>query len=376
MFERIHAMLVKEFIQIFRDPKMRGLLFLVPILQILIFGNAARTDVRDVATALYDLDNTSQSRDLTRAFTYSGYFEVKHAVADAVQLRDVIDRSSVTMALRFDRGFGRDLAGGRTADFQLIADGSDSNTAQIAISYANSIAETYSMRLLEDRARQLPGSAGAFPSVSLRNRTWFNENLESKNYYIPGVIALMVTITTLMLSALSIVREKEIGTIEQLIVSPIKPYELIIGKLVPFGVLALVNMVLITLTAELVFKVPFRGSIALLFVSTVVFLLTSLGVGLFISTISSTQQEAVMATFLFFMPANLLSGFMFPLQNMPQIIQYVTYLNPLRYYLTILRGVFLKGVGIEILWPEILILFIMGVAILAVSSLRFHKRLG
>lgn len=376
MFERIHSMLVKEFIQIFRDPKMRGLLFIVPIVQILVFGNAARTDVRNVSTALYDLDNTPQTRDLTRAFTYSGYFQVTYAVGDDRQLRDVIDHSYATMALRFNRGFGRDLAGGRTAEFQLIADGSDSNTAQIAIGYAGTIAEAYSARLLEERARAALGGSGLLPSVELQNRTWFNENLESKNYYIPGVIALMVTITTLMLSALSIVREKEIGTIEQLIVSPLKPHELIIGKLLPFGVLALINMVLITLTAELVFKVPFRGSIALLFLATVVFLLTSLGVGLFISTISSTQQEAVMSTFLFFMPANLLSGFMFPLNNMPQIVQYATYLNPLRYYLTILRGIFLKGVGIEILWPEILILFIMGVAILAVSSLRFHKRLG
>ncbi len=376
MFERIHSMLVKEFIQIFRDPKMRGLLFVVPVVQILVFGNASRTDVRDVATALYDLDNTPQSREVARAFTYSGYFRVTHAVGDDRELRDVIDRSEATMALRFNRGFGRDLAGGRTAEFQLIADGSDSNTAQIAIGYAGTIAERYSARLLEERARAALGASGTFPGVSLENRTWFNENLESKNYYIPGVIALMVTVTTLMLSALSIVREKEIGTIEQLVVSPIKPHELIIGKLVPFGVLAMINMVLITLAAEIFFKVPFRGSITLLSAATVVYLLTSLGVGLFISTISATQQEAVMSTFLFFLPANLLSGFMFPVNNMPEIVQYVTYLNPLRYYLTILRGIFLKGVGLEILWPEILILFIMGVAVLTVSSLRFHKRLG
>lgn len=376
MFERIHSMLVKEFIQIFRDPKMRGLLFIVPIVQILVFGNAARTDVRDVPTALCDLDNTPQSREMTRAFTYSGYFKITRLADDDRLLRDALDRSAATIALRFNRGFGRDLAGGKTAVFQLIADGSDSNTAQIAIGYASTIAQAYSSRLLEDRLRTAPGTGGGLPGVSLQNRTWFNENFESKNYYIPGVIALMVTVTTLMLSALSIVREKEIGTIEQLIVSPIRPHELIIGKLVPFGVLALINMVIITLTAEFVFKVPFRGSIALLSLATVVYLLTSLGVGLFISTISATQQEAVMSTFLFFLPANLLSGFMFPLNNMPEIVQYCTYLNPLRYYLTILRGIFLKGVGIEILWPEILILLIMGVAILAVSSLRFHKRLG
>ncbi|HRZ87605.1 MAG TPA: ABC transporter permease, partial [bacterium] len=279
-------------------------------------------------------------------------------------------------ALRFDRGFGRDLAGGKTAAFQLIADGTDSNTAQIALGYAGRIVERYSSEILAERARVAFGGEVLFPNVAVHSRTWFNENLESKFYYLPGVIALMVTVTTLMLSALSIVREKEIGTIEQLIVSPIRPYELIVGKLVPFGILAVVNMVIITLVAEIFFRVPFRGSILLLTGATVVYLLTSLGIGLFISTISETQQEAVMATFLFFMPANLLSGFMFPIQNMPPVIQYMTFLNPLRYYLVILRGVFLKGVGIEILWKEIAILFIIGVVVFTVSSLRFHKRLG
>ena len=290
--------------------------------------------------------------------------------------KELIDRSLVSVVVRFDRGFARDLKGDKTARIQIIADGTDSNTARIALGYAGRMVETYSYNVLKERARISLKGFFEFPSVDLRNRAWFNENLESKNYYIPGIIALMVTVLTLLLSSMSIVREKEIGTIEQLIVSPIKPFELIIGKLAPFAIIALINVSLITLVGTLWFKVPIRGSLLLLFGSTMIYLLTSLGVGLFISTLSSTQQEAAMSMFLFFFPANLLSGFMFPIANMPKIIQYATYLNPLRYYLVILRGVFLKGVGIGILWPEIAALTVMGVCVITFSSLRFHKRLG
>ena len=214
------------------------------------------------------------------------------------------------------------------------------------------------------------------PDIDLRTRSWFNENLESRNFYIPGVIVLIVTLITLLLTAMAVVREKEIGTIEQLIVSPLRPVELILGKLLPFAIIGLADAVLVTLVGVLWFHVPVRGSLLLLLACTILFLMTTLGIGLFISTLCNTQQEAMMSAFFFFFPALLLSGFIFPIYNMPTVIQYITFLNPLRYFLVIVRGIFLKGIGIEILWPQMLALLIMGIAVLTISSLRFRKRLG
>jgi ABC-2 type transport system permease protein len=292
------------------------------------------------------------------------------------QERELIDRSRVNMIVRFNHGFGRDLEGSKGAQIQLIVDGTDSNTGAIALSYAGKIIQKYSNSVLQNRANILLKQAQAFPSVELRDRAWFNENLESRNYFIPGVIAMLVTITSLLLTALAIVREKEIGTMEQLLVSPIKPIELILGKLVPFAVLSFIDLIFIAAIGVLWFKIPIRGSILLLFGATCIYLLTTLGAGLFISTISSTQQEAAMSVFLFLPVMNLLSGFAFPITSMPKVAQYFTYLIPLRYYLEIVRGIFLKGVGLNILWPQISVLFVIGISVISLSSLRFHKRLG
>jgi ABC-2 type transport system permease protein len=376
MFARLKAFLIKEFIQVSRNPRMRMSIFIAPILQLLVFGYAATTDVTNIPTAIYDLDNSLQSREVINAFTSSGYFDAERFVNNDKQMTELIDKSVVKLVIRFNRGFAEDIIANRPAKIQLILDGTDSNTAAVVLSYATAIIERYSGKLMLEQTALLPSQQKAVPSVDLRSRAWFNENLKSRNFYIPGVISLIVTLMTLMLTSMAVVREKEIGTIEQLIVSPLKPAELIIGKLLPFAVIALIDVVFITSIGILWFNIPMRGTILLLFGATLIYLTVSLGVGLLISTLSATQQEAMMSTFLFFFPANLLSGFIFPIENMPKIVQLITYLNPLRYYITILRGIFLKGIGITILWPEMLILLIMGIIVLSISSLRFRKTLG
>jgi len=375
MFERIQTIVIKEFKQVLRDPRMRTVIFISPLLQVLLFGYAATTDVRNIPTAIYDLDNSSKSREVIRAFSFSKYFNIKYYVYTDKQERELIDKSRVSVVLRLNHGFAQDLEGNKGAQIQLIVDGTDSNTAAIALSYASKIIQKYSDSVLKNRANILLKQALTFPSVDLRDRAWFNENLESRNYFIPGVIAMLITMTSILLTALAIVREKEIGTMEQLMVSPIKPIELILGKLVPFAVLSFIDLAFIAALGVFWFRIPIRGSILLLFGSTCVYLLTTLGIGLFISTIASTQQEASMSIFLFLPVMNLLSGFAFPITSMPQAVQYFTYLIPLRYYLEIVRGIFLKGVGLNILWPQILILLVIGLSVISLSSLRFHKRL-
>ena len=376
MFERIKSILIKEFIQIFRDPRMKAVIFVMPMIQVMVFGYAVTTDVKDIPTAIYDLDNSQDSRNLIREFTYSKYFDAKYYLSNDEEQRVLIDKSQVSAVIRINRGFAQDIKSGKTAQIQLIVDGTDSNTASVILSYANKIMERYSASILGNRAKIMLKKVDEFPKVELRTRSWFNANLESRNFYVPGVIALIVMLITLLLTSMAIVREKEIGTIEQLIVSPIKSHELILGKLLPFAVIGLVDALLVTLVGVVWFKVPIRGNVLLLLSSTVLYLSTTLGVGLFISTLANTQQEAMMSTFFFYFPAVLLSGFMFPIANMTKLIQYITYLNPLRYFLVILRGIFLKGSDFHILWPQMLALLVMGITILTMSSLRFQKRLG
>ncbi|MDD5495669.1 MAG: ABC transporter permease [Candidatus Omnitrophica bacterium] len=376
MFERIIAVIVKEFLQVLRDPRMKIIIFISPLIQVLIFGYAATMDITNIPTGIYDLDKTKQSRDVIRAFTYSKYFIAKRYISNEQEMIDVINRSEVNAVIKFNRGFARDLTGNGSAQMQVIVDGTDSNAAQIILSYGAQIIAKYNYEVLKERANIFLTKKNLFPSVDLRDRRWFNENLESKNYYLPGVIALIVSIMSLLLTSMAIVREKEIGTMEQLIVSPIKPIELIAGKIVPFGIIAIIQVVVVTTVGVLWFKIPIRGSLILLFGSTVIYLLTTLGIGLFISTLSSTQQEALMSVFLFYFPAVLLSGFAYPIANMPRVIQYITFFNPLRYYLVILRSIFLKGVGVAILWPELTVLLLMGAIIITLSASRFKSRLG
>jgi len=375
VLERARAILIKEFKQIFRDPRMRTIIFISPLLQIILFGYAANKDITYVPTAIYDRDNTYESRELLRRFTFSKYFVPERYIFSDQEENAVLDKGSVSVVIRIDRGFGRNINSGKDAAIQLAFDGTDSNTAMIVMGYANTIVGKYQYDLLNKEAGYT-GVVKDIPSVDLRDRAWFNGNLISRNYYLPGVIASIVTMMSLLLTAMAIVKEKEIGTMEQLTVSPLKPIELIIGKLLPFGVIAIMQAVLITSLGVLWFHIPLRGSLVLLLFSTCIYLFTTLGIGLFISTISSTQQEAMMSFFLFYIPTFLLSGFAYPIGNMPQAIQWLTFINPLRYYLVVIRGIFLKGVGLDTLWVQFLPLLVMGIIVLSLSAAKFRKSLG
>ncbi len=368
-------MLIKEFIQVFRDPRMRTVIFVIPCFQVMVIGYAVSTDVKHVATAVLDRDNSPASRDLVARFVQSGYFDVVANVDNDRQARDLIDRSQASVVLQFDHGFAEDLRTGRSGRLQVIVDGTDSNTASIEFSYANKIATAYSSQVLGQRIDIALGPAGRSGSLDLRTRSWFNDNLESRNFFVPGVLVVVVTLATLLLTSMAVVREREIGTMEQIMVTPITPGEFILGKTVPFALIGFVDVILVTLIGVFWFEVPIRGSPLLLLLATAVYLMTTLGVGLLISTLSQTQQQAMMSTFFFFFPAMLLSGFAFPIANMPEWVQWLTLANPIRYYLAIVRSVFLKGVGLEVLWPQVLALFGMGAVTLELAVRRFHKTL-
>jgi len=376
MRERIRHMLRKEFIQVLRDPRMRSLLFIAPVVQLIIFGYVVTTDVRHVATAVYDLDASVASRDLVARFVGSGYFDVVEHVATDARAQELLDRAEVCAVLRINQGFADDLGGGRTAQVQVIVDGTDSNTASIVLQYGAKIAGEFSREVLVARFSRLRGMPLVSGSVELETRAWFNENLESRVFYVPGVIAELVMLITLLLTSMAVVREKEIGTMEQLLVTPITPTEFILGKTIPFALISFADVVIIILVGVLWFAVPIRGNIFLLFLATALYLMTTVGIGLLISTVSQTQQQAMMTTFFFAFPAILLSGFMFPIANMPTVIQWLTYLNPLRYFLVVIRGVFLKGVGLRVLWPQMAALAVVGALTLRLATWRFRKTLA
>ncbi len=373
MLERILQMVKKELIQVLRDPKTRGVLFVAPLIQMMVFGYAVTTDVRHIATAIYDLDNSVASRELVSRFVKSGYFDLAEHVSDEARARALLDSGKVRALLRFNPGFEAALRGGRTALVQVIVDGTDSNTAGIVLNYSSKILSQFSQQVLLARIVRLKGAYQPPGQIELETRAWFNQNLESRNFYVPGVIALIVMLVTLMLTSIAVVREKEIGTIEQIMVTPITRWEFILGKTLPFALIGLADMVLVAMVGVFWFGVPIRGNPFWLLVSVLLYLMTTLGIGLLISTVSRTQQQAMMTTFLFFSPAVLLSGFIFPIANMPPIIQALTYLDPLRYFLVIIRGVFLKGIGVDILWPQMAGLAILGTATLWLATRRFQK---
>jgi ABC-2 type transport system permease protein len=384
MWNRIRCIVQKEFFQTLRDPRTRALLFGPPILQLILFGYAVNLDIENARIAWVDSDHTPESRDLLAAFQGSRYFRLAANPSTDGEIRDLLDHGKVQAVIRVLPGFSRDIQRGNSAQVQILVDGTNSNTAAIVSNYATQIVTGYAAKVFAGRqnARLVaPASAlGApvpvvIPVLTAQSRIWFNPDLRSRVFFIPGVIVNIIALVTIMLTAMSIVREKEIGTMEQLMVTPIRPAELIMGKLLPFALVGIFEVVLVIVAALLIFGTPLRGSIPLLFGCSVLFLLSTLGVGLFISTISLTQQQAMMSSFFFFMPAMLLSGFAFPIRNMPAPVQYLTYLNPLRYFMRIVRNLFLKGAGVESLWQSIAALAIFGLAILGLSALRFHKKL-
>jgi ABC-2 type transport system permease protein len=384
MRRRLRALMRKELLQAVREPRMRGLLIGPPIVQLLIFGYAANMDVDHARMAWMDMDRTTESRELLSDFVGSRRFELVAEPERDAQMQSLLDQGAVDLVIRVLPGFARDIHHGRTAAIQILVDGTNSNTGSIAANYAAQTVARYSARVMEQRKLQMMASRSAAvnapvrlsaPAVSARSRVWFNPDLRSRNYFVPGIVVNIITLVTLMLTAMAIVREKELGTMEQLMVTPIRPIELILGKTLPFAFVGLFDTALVITFALLVFHVPFRGSFLTLLIAAILFLFTTLGAGLFISTVSRTQQQAMMSTFLLFNPFFLLSGFTFPIRNMPAAAQYLTYVNPVRYFMEIVRGVFLKGAGVSALWSQLLALAIFGAAILTFSGLRFHKKL-
>jgi ABC-2 type transport system permease protein len=367
MWERILVILRKEFIQTLRNPRMRFMLFLPPVLQLVVFGYAVTLDVDHAKIAWMDMDHTPESRALLARFEGSGRFDVVATPRSEEEVQSILDRSQAHAVVRVLPGFARDIRRGRNTEVQVLVDGTNSNTASLVSSYATSVIASFSP---DDSA--MPQS---MPGVTARSRVWFNPDLRSRNYFVPGVAANILMMITLMLTGQAIIREKEIGTMEQLMVTPMRPIELMLGKTLPFALVGIIDMLIITAAALLIFRVPFRGNFLLLLFCAILFLMTSLGAGLFLSTISNTQQQANMMSFFFTTPAFMLIGFTFPIRNMPPVVQYLTYLNPLRYFMEIVRGVFLKGVGIETLWPKMVCLTVYGVVVLGLSALRFRKTL-
>ena len=366
--------IVKEFQQIRRDRRMIPVIFVAPVVQVIVFGFAVNTDVTDVPTVLVDQDRSTTSRDLASRFVQSGYFEIVATEERAEAVDRWLVTSRAQMGLVIPRGFGAALADGRTAALQIVADGSDAASANVALGYAGALVSGYAAELSLRRAGGAPlPRAGR---VELVPRVFYNPDLRSRWFYVPAVLAMILMIMTMLLSAMGVVREKEIGTMEQLMVTPIRPWQLLVGKLAPFAVIGLVQMCLATAVAVFGFGVPLRGSFPLLVALTLLFVLSTLGLGLFVSTVVQNQQQAMMAAaFGAMVPMVYLSGLIFPIENMPPLVRAVTYVIPLRYYAEIIRGVFLRGSGLGVLWPEASVLLGMGVAILAVASLRFRKRL-
>lgn len=372
-------MIVKEFLQLRQDPRMLGVVFMAPLLQMTILGFAVNTEVTRVPMVLVDQDRTAASRALADSFVRSTYFELVGEEDVARAAESWLVRGDATAVLVIGAGYGAAVHGGRTPRVQLLADGSDSSATMVALGYSASIIGAESARLLAARLQTLVGESAATAgvgSVQLVPRVLFNPDLKSRWFYVPAVLAMVLMVVTSMLTAMGVVREKEIGTLEQLIVTPLKPWQLIVGKLLPFALIGLVQVFLVTSIVVFGFRVPLRGSFLLLLLLTQLFLLNTLGLGLLVSTIVRTQQQAMMtAAFTLMMPMVYLSGLIFPIENMPRTIQLLTYVIPLRYYATIIRGLFLKGSGLEVLWPEALALLLMGVGILGLAALRFRKRL-
>jgi ABC-2 type transport system permease protein len=377
-------MIRKEFTQTLREPRMRMMLFMPPIIQLMIFGFAANLDVDSARVAWMDQDHTPQSRELLSEFLGSGRFVISAEPTGEAEMQRLLDRSQVDGVIRVLPGFARDIERGRTTGVQILLDGTNSNTASIISGYAGQAIQRYGNEAMEARQRAMMvagtmSSGGpmraAVPQVESRTRVWFNPDLRSRNYFIPGVVVNIIMLVTLSLTTMAIVREKEIGTMEQLMVTPIRPVELILGKTLPFVLIGFLDMLLVVGVALLMFHVPFAGNFGTLCLAAFFFILTTLGAGLFISTVSKTQQQANMSTFLFFQPFMMLSGFTFPIRNMPIGVQWFTYLNPMRYFMEIVRGIFLRGSGINVLWPDMAALAVFGVVILGLSVQRFHKHL-
>jgi len=369
--QRLRALVQKEFAQFFKDKKLLPIIFVAPILQLVFLGFAASLDVKNISFVLCDLDKTSESRKLTELFVNSGYFTLEYSTENYKDVQQYLDNSNVAMAIVIPSKFGIKIVRKETANIQLLFDGSEGNSTAIASSYAAQIINRFSQNILVDMVGDMKRLGG----INAETRAWYNPTLISRKFMVPGVLVLLLLITTMNLTSMAIVKEKEIGTLEQLLVTPLRPIEMIIGKLVPFTLIGLIVVCVAMTVMVFGFSIPIRGSVVLLFILTGFFLMTSLGLGLFVSTISKTQQQAMMIGMFFIMqPMMYLSGFVFPVENMPEVLQWIAYGIPMKYYLTVIRSIILKGVGISDLWFEAIMLFGMGAAILIASVLRFREK--
>jgi len=376
---RVARLVAKEFIQVRRDPLSLRLMLLAPLLQLILLGYAATLDVRHIPTVVCDLDRSDASRELIRSVMASGYFDGVGTTDRQDQVIGWLDTGRAAVALIFPPQYGARLASGGRPQLQAIVDGSNSAEATTALGHLSGIVMNRSIEIAVERIDLQGGGvlgARAAPPVDARMRVWYNETMESSHFMIPGVIGLILLVTTMLLTAVAVTREKEIGTIEQLLVTPIRPVELLLGKLVPYSILGFINVGVILAVGHYWFEVPVRGSLLLLYGLTTMFLLTTLGVGLFAAAAADTQQQAVLLCQAFVTPNMLLSGFIFPIENMPEPIQLITWLMPMRYFLTIIRGILLKGVGLEILWPQAVALLVFGVAIFLASLASFRSRIA
>jgi ABC-2 type transport system permease protein len=368
---RIRELVRKEFIQLFRDKKNRPLLIIAPFVQLLVFGYVLSTEVKDVRVGVFDQARTRESRLLMDAFDANKTFRITHYADHPKALEEILLRRKVDLAVKIGPEFTERIRRGDSAPVQILADGSMSNMASMRIAYTSLVLDRFNQRMLEERYKQTL----EYGKIDARIRTWYNPNLESRNYFVPGIVAILIMILSLLLTSMAIIREKEAGTIEQLIVTPLKPIELIVGKILPYIIITQTLMIIVIIFAIIWFSLPLKGNFLLLVVAACLFLLSTLGIGLFISTISATQQQAMMTTFFFIVPFFMFSGFVFPIASMPTVIQWLTYLNPLRYFLVIIRGVFLKGVGMTILWPQFLAMAVLGLVVFISAVKRFSKRL-
>lgn len=369
----------KEFLQFRRDKRMFGIILIAPVLQLVFLGYAATLDVTNVKTAVWDQDRSVTSREFIQKYESSGYFSVHYYVSSYSELSELIDRGEVIMAIVIPPDFEKNLLSGKTTPLQTIFDGSDGNKALIAAGYSQGITISFASNIIVDlieRSGRKNTALTRLPVIEAEVRAWYNPDLVTRNYMLPGIVGLLIMVVTINLTSLAIVKEREVGTFEQLIVTPLKPYQIITGKLVPFSILGFISITIVMTVMRYWFGIEVKGSVTLLYFAAFLFMLSTLGLGLFVSTISKTQQQATMTSFFgIMMPMIYLSGFSFPIENMPMWIQYITYVIPLRYFITIVRGIILKGIGLEQLYGQFLALLIFGISILALSSLRFRKKL-
>jgi ABC-2 type transport system permease protein len=374
MNTRLLSIIRKEFIQIFRDTRTLVLILVIPIMQLFLLGYSATSDVRNIPLAVLDRSRSVESRALLDAYRAADYFRIAYMVASESEIEDLILSGSARAAVIIPPDYAQRLADGN-AQIAFILDGSDPTSASTALSAAQLIGQAYSTRLLLQKFERSGMNLRVQPPLEVRTTVWFNPDLISAHFMIPGVIGMILYAIAAILTATSVVRERERGTIEQLIVTPIRPWELIVGKLMPYVLLGFFNTIEVLAVGHWWFHVPIRGDLGLIIVLSGIFMITGLGIGLLASTIANTQQEAMLTVWMTLLPSIFLSGFFFPLEAMPKILQWISYLMPLRYYLVIIRSLLLKGVGIETIRTEVLAMTLFAIGIMTLAALRFHKRL-